>query len=407
MSGEPTFDAYTWGQKANIMMPGNNLMMGGAGMMMAGGFSNGSIVDKVPQDMLYMVDPHWNQFPPLNPLMYSLLAFVITVMGFISIVGNFVVMYVFMSTRSLKTPSNLLVVNLAFSDFIMMVFMFPFMAVSNFYETWAFGPLMCELYAFIGSLSGCMSIWSMAMIAMDRYRVICKGIAAKPMTYKNALGSILFVNMASLIWCLAPFFGWNRYVPEGNMTVCGTDSMSEDWLSRSYVIAYAVWVYFMPLLTILYCYFQIVKAVAEHEEQMREQARKMNVQSLRSSDSAKTSAEIRLAKIAMMTISLWFMAWTPYLIINARGIFNKESVTPLFTVWGSLFAKCAAVYNPNTASATPSTGLPSMRSSRAWLAPPSLMMRTTSAPPPPWKSHPPSSPRRRLERHLQCVIYLS
>ena len=29
-----------------------------------------------------------------------------------------------------------------------------------------------------------------------------------------------------------------------------------------------------------------------------------------------------------------------------RGLFNKESVTPLFTVWGSLFAKCAAVYNP-------------------------------------------------------------
>jgi hypothetical protein len=34
---------------------------------------------------------------------------------------------------------------------------------------------------------------------------------------------------------------------------------SEDWLSRSYVIAYAVWVYFLPLLTILYSYFQIVK----------------------------------------------------------------------------------------------------------------------------------------------------
>ncbi|CAG0917553.1 unnamed protein product [Notodromas monacha] len=156
---------------------------------------------------------------------------------------------------------------------------------------------MCEIYAFVGSLSGCMSIWSMAMIAVDRYNVIVKGIAAKPMTYKKALGMILFVNTASLVWCTLPFFGWNRYVPEGNMTVCGTDSMSEDWVSRSYVIAYAVWVYFLPLLTILYCYFQIVKAVAEHEEQMREQAKKMNVQSLRSSEANKTSAEIRLAKV--------------------------------------------------------------------------------------------------------------
>jgi r-opsin len=296
--------------------------------------------------MLYLVDTHWNQFPPLNPLMYSLLAFVITIMGLVSVIGNFVVMYVFMATRSLKTPSNLLVVNLAFSDFMMMVTMFPFMSISNFYETWAFGPLMCEVYGFLGSLFGCISIWSMAMIAMDRYNVIVKGLAAKPMTYKRALGMILFVDATSLVWCLLPFFGWGRYVPEGNMTVCGTDSMSEDWFSRSYVVVYAAWCYFAPLLVILFCYFEIVKAVADHEEQMREQAKKMNVQSLRSVDGNKTSAEIRLAKIALMTISLWFMAWTPYLIINFRGIFNKDAVTPLFTVWGSLFAKCAAVYNP-------------------------------------------------------------
>jgi r-opsin len=70
-------------------------------------------------------------------------------------------------------------VNAAFSDFLMMAAMFPFMAISNFYETWAFGPLMCELYGFIGSLSGCMSIWSMAMIAFDRYNVIVKGMAGK------------------------------------------------------------------------------------------------------------------------------------------------------------------------------------------------------------------------------------
>jgi hypothetical protein len=40
------------------------------------------------------------------------------------------------------------------------------------------------------------------------------------------------------------------------------------------------------------------QAVFEHEEQMREQAKKMNVQSLRSSsDANKTRAEVRLAKV--------------------------------------------------------------------------------------------------------------
>lgn len=47
-----------------------------------------------------------------------------------------------------------------------------------------------------------------------------------------------------------------------------------------------------------------------------------------------------------MTISLWFMAWTPYLVINYGGMFNLIHITPLFSIWGALFAKANAVYNP-------------------------------------------------------------
>jgi len=79
---------------------------------------------------------------------------------------------------------------------------------------------------------------------------------------------------------------------------------------------------------------------------MREQAKKMNVTSLRSGDQNNTSAEFKLAKVALMTISLWFMAWTPYMVINFAGIFQLITIDPLFTIWGSVFAKANAVYNP-------------------------------------------------------------
>lgn len=79
---------------------------------------------------------------------------------------------------------------------------------------------------------------------------------------------------------------------------------------------------------------------------MREQAKKMNVSSLRSGDQSNTSAEFKLAKVALMTISLWFMAWTPYMVINFAGIFQLMTIDPLFSIWGSVFAKANAVYNP-------------------------------------------------------------
>ena len=314
----------------------------------SGGHSSGNLtfLDMVRPEMRHLVSDHWGQFPPMNPLWHSILGFAIFCLGLISIIGNYVVISVFTSTKSLRTPSNLLDVNLAFSDFLMMFTMAPPMVMNCLEETWIYGPLACELYAAAGSLFGCVSIWTMTMIAFDRYNVIVKGLSAKPMSKNDALIKILIVWFLSAAWTAAPFFGWCRYVPEGNMTACGTDYISQDIGSRSYIVIYGIFVYFTPLLMIIYSYFFILKAVAAHEKNMRDQAKKMNVASLRSSENVNQSAECKLAKVALMTISLWFMAWTPYLIINFTGIFSTTKITPLATIWGSLFAKANAVYNP-------------------------------------------------------------
>ncbi|NP_001164379.1 long wavelength sensitive opsin 1 [Nasonia vitripennis] len=316
----------------------------GGGGGFGGGFNNQTVVDKAPPEIHHMIDPYWYQFPPMNPLWYGILGFVIGCLGCISVAGNGMVVYIFASTKSLRTPSNLLVINLAFSDFCMMFTMSPPMVINCYYETWVFGPLMCEIYALCGSIFGCGSIWTMCMIAFDRYNVIVKGLSAKPMTINGSLLRILGIWLMASIWTIAPMFGWNRYVPEGNLTACGTDYFSKDWVSRSYIVVYSFFVYFLPLFMIIYSYYFIIKAVSAHEKNMREQAKKMNVASLRQGDSQ--SAENKLAKIALMTISLWFMAWTPYLVINWAGIFDLARLTPLFTIWGSVFAKANAVYNP-------------------------------------------------------------
>ncbi|XP_037785743.1 rhodopsin-like [Penaeus monodon] len=309
-------------------------------------YGNYTVVDTVPKELLHMVDSHWYQFPPMNPLWYSLVGFWMVVMGILSVFGNFVVLWVFMTTKSLRSPANTLVVNLALSDFLMMFTMFPPMVISCYWQTWTLGAFFCEVYAFLGSLFGCVSIWTMVWITADRYNVIVKGVAGDPLSSKDASLRIIFTWIISFAWCLPPFFGWNRYVPEGNMTACGTDYLSGDIVSNSYLYIYSMWVYIFPLLYIIYSYTFIVKAVANHEKQMREQAKKMGVKSLRSDEAQKTSAECRLAKVALMTVTLWFMAWTPYFVINYGGMLNKSMVTPLFSIWGSVFAKANAVYNP-------------------------------------------------------------
>nr|ANN11824.1 long wavelength sensitive opsin 1 [Chrysobothris lateralis]ANN11828.1 long wavelength sensitive opsin 1 [Chrysobothris lateralis]APY20574.1 long wavelength sensitive opsin 1 [Chrysobothris lateralis] len=308
--------------------------------------SNMSVVDKALPEMLPLIDVHWYQFPPLDPMWHCIQGFVIATLACLCISGNGMVIYIFSTTKSLRTPSNLLVINLAFSDFCMMFTMAPPMVINCYFQTWMFGPFICNIYAMCGSLFGCVSIWTMTVIALDRYNVIVKGLSAKPLTFKGALFQIFLCWSSSLFWTVAPVVGWSRYVPEGNLTACGTDYLASDWVTHSYLILYTVFCYFLPLGVIVYAYWYIVQAVAAHERSMREQAKKMNVATLRSGDQANTSVECKLAKVAMITITLWFIAWTPYLVVNVVGMYKLFNLNPLATIWSSLFAKANAVYNP-------------------------------------------------------------
>lgn len=63
------------------------------------------------------------------------------------------------------------------------------------------------------------------------------------------------------------------------------------------------------MMLIIYYYIQIVKHVFSHEKQLRVQAQRMNVESLRSNQRAagNASAEVRIAKAAI-TICFLFVA---------------------------------------------------------------------------------------------------
>lgn len=82
------------------------------------------------------------------------------------------------------------------------------------------------------------------------------------------------------------------------MTTCGTDYFTRDANNISYVVAYTVFVYILPLFLIIYSYYYILKAVSAHEKNMREQAKKMNVASLRQGQNDQRT-ENKLAKVGL------------------------------------------------------------------------------------------------------------
>ena len=118
--------------------------------------------------------------------------------------------------------------------------------------------------------------------------------------------------------------------------------------NKSHILATTVFLWFIPILIIMFCYYFIVQAVFKHEDELRQQAKKMNVTSLRSnSDQQAMSAEIRIAKISITNVALWLMAWTPFMAVSMVGTWGDSSqITALVCELPVILAKTSCAYNP-------------------------------------------------------------
>jgi len=317
---------------------------------MSFGYPEGvKVTDLVPDQIRHMIHPHWDTFPPVNPMWHYVLGLVYLILGSISMFGNGMVLLLFLKNKNLRSPANHLVANLAFSDMCMMLSQFPFFAYNCFSGgVWMFSPFFCELYACLGSITGLCSIWSLAFISFDRYNVIVKGVSAAPLTIGKALGMILFCWTYAVGWSIPPFLGWGKYIPEGILNSCSFDYLSKTFNLRSFGICIFIFDFCIPLCIIVLAYVFIVQAIVAHEKGMREQAKKMNVSNLRSNTEANAqSAEMRIAKVAMTNVALWLICWTPYAAVVVQGLFfDQSTLTPLVSMLPALLAKSASVYNP-------------------------------------------------------------
>jgi len=309
-----------------------------------------SMLDDFPDDLRDVVHEFWGRFPPQHPLIsdgFGLLFFFLWMM---STFGNGLVIYIFLSTKTLRTASNIFIVNLAFSDLMMMTTQALPVGINAFAsDSWIWSSFGCKLYACLGGIFGTNSLLSMVVIGYDRYNIIVKGMNGPRITPLKAFIILFIVLSYSTLICIPPFLGWGGYALEGLLITCSYDYLSEDWMKKSFVLYAFIGNYCIPMLCAIYFYSRIVVAVVKHEANLRKQAKKMNVDSLRAGDQQGDSAEVKIAKVAITNVMLWAVTWTPYASVVMMGAFGPRENTPLSPMMSQMpafLAKMASCFNP-------------------------------------------------------------
>lgn len=303
---------------------------------------NLTLTSRVPQEVRHKVPSHWHQFDAPHPLWQPILGTLYIMIGSLSVTGNTIVLWIFGTTRSLRSGTNLLVMNLALSDLCMMLTQFPVLVTNCYNQRWTLGALACEVYGFCGALFGTVSIITMALIAMDRYYAIAQPFIGWRLSYGRAIVWVCGAWAYGVVWCCPPLLGWNEYVLEGFLTSCTFDYLNEDLWSRSYVFVLFIGAYLLPLATITICYGRIFSSVSRHDQKV---ARENDLGDLSSVNFHRR--ETQLARVVIISVWFWAMAWTPYAVVSLMGILSwRDNLTPLATMLPALFAKLSTVYNP-------------------------------------------------------------
>lgn len=127
--------------------------------------------------------------------------------------GNLLVGAALLRFRPLRTVSNLLIGNLALSDFLLAVVVLPLSTVNECLGHWVFGRAACNLWLVIDVLCCTASIWNLCMIALDRftatfYPLWYRGEGRRRGGRHAAICSLVVWAIAAAA-CLPPLLGWN------------------------------------------------------------------------------------------------------------------------------------------------------------------------------------------------------
>ncbi|KAM6330332.1 melanopsin [Podargus strigoides] len=272
---------------------------------------------------------------------------VILIVGITGTLGNFLVIYAFCRSRSLQTPANTFIINLAISDFLMSITQSPVFFTNSLHKRWIFGEKGCELYAFCGALFGITSMITLMVIALDRYFVITKPLASVGVTSKKkALIILVGVWLYSLAWSLPPFFGWSAYVPEGLLTSCSWDYMTFTPSVRAYTMLLFCFVFFIPLIAIIYSYVFIFEAIKKANKSIQTFGCKRGNREFQK-QYQRMKNEWKMAKIALIVILLYVISWSPYSVVALVAFAGYSHIlTPFMNSIPAVIAKASVIHNP-------------------------------------------------------------
>ena len=261
----------------------------------------------------------------LDAIYYLKIFFVSTISIFI-VISNVINIYILSKDSHIPKISRIFLLNLSVSDLCVGVISCVPTIYPAITEAWPYGPVWCQIAGILHGTSCGISIWSISMVSIDRYLAICK-----PLTYAAWRSSRKANTVIVILWILAlgtfiapslskPDFIYYHYNKDENM--CGLF-----WEYKWFCIMTTA---YFPLLSgsiLVFTNARSIKTITSRKEDLSRTA----------SRSSSKRHGMRAVKLLLITSSIYFLAWGPYvtevLLISFAEGFYVPSLVKFSFMW--------------------------------------------------------------------------
>uniref|UniRef100_A0AAY4EDZ7 G-protein coupled receptors family 1 profile domain-containing protein n=1 Tax=Denticeps clupeoides TaxID=299321 RepID=A0AAY4EDZ7_9TELE len=266
---------------------------------------------------------------------YSLFAAILGVFSVAGILLNALVIIVTLRHKQLRQPLNYALVNLAVADLGCAALGGVPTVVTTAMGYFSLGRIGCVLEAFAVAFFGIAALCSVAVIALDRYVVVCRPLGTVTFQTKHAMAGVAASWVWSFIWNTPPLFGWGGYELEGVQTSCGPDWYSRDLGTRSFIICYFLFCFAIPFSTIVVSYTSLLHKLRQ-------------VVKLQMAEGGTTAkAEVQVSRMVVVMVLAFLLTWLPYASFALSVVIIPDLyINPVIAAVPMYLTKCSTVFNP-------------------------------------------------------------
>ncbi|XP_062069896.1 neuropeptide Y receptor type 4 [Lepus europaeus] len=242
----------------------------------------------------------------------------------VGVLGNLCLLWMSLRQKDKTNVTNVLIANLAFSDFLMCLLCQPLTVVYTIMDYWIFGEALCKMSAFTQCTSVTVSILSLVLVALERHQLIVNPTGWRPSISQAYLGIVG-------IWVIATFLSlpFLAHSILGNVfqrnhskalefladkVVC-TESWPLDHHRMVYTTFLLLFQYCLPLAFILVCYVRIYRRLRRQGRAFRKGAHSMRGGRVK-----------RINAVLLAMVAAFAVLWLPLHVFNSLEDWYHEAI---------------------------------------------------------------------------------